>query len=31
GGPPPELPEEIVARTRAKYVEAYEKLTGHRF
>ncbi|MGH3349575.1 MAG: phosphoribosylaminoimidazolesuccinocarboxamide synthase [Nocardioides sp.] len=30
-GPPPELPEEIVARTRARYVEAYEKLTGHRF
>jgi phosphoribosylaminoimidazole-succinocarboxamide synthase len=25
---PPELPEEIVARTRAKYLEAYEKLTG---
>ncbi|GGU26051.1 phosphoribosylaminoimidazolesuccinocarboxamide synthase [Nocardioides albus] len=31
GGPPPELPAEIVERTRAKYVEAYEKLTGHRF
>ncbi len=28
---PPELPEEIVARTRAKYVEAYELLTGERF
>ena len=29
--PPPLLPEEVVARTRAKYVEAYEKLTGKRF
>ena len=29
--PPPTLPEEVVARTRAKYVEAYEKLTGKRF
>jgi len=29
--PPPELPEEIVARTHAKYVEAYERLTGRRF
>ena len=28
---PPELPEEIIAKTRAKYVEAYEKLTGRRF
>ncbi|MDX3697105.1 phosphoribosylaminoimidazolesuccinocarboxamide synthase [Streptomyces europaeiscabiei] len=26
--PPPPLPEEIVAATRAKYVEAYERLTG---
>ena len=26
--PPPELPAEVVARTRAKYVEAYERLTG---
>ncbi|MCA8985639.1 MAG: phosphoribosylaminoimidazolesuccinocarboxamide synthase [Planctomycetaceae bacterium] len=26
--PPPELPEEIVANTRAKYLEAYELLTG---
>ncbi len=26
--PPPELPAEIVERTRAKYVEAYERLTG---
>ncbi len=29
--PPPELPPEIVQRTRAKYVEAYERLTGLRF
>ena len=26
--PGPELPEEVVERTRAKYVEAYERLTG---
>ena len=26
--PPPELPSEIVEKTRAKYVEAYERLTG---
>lgn len=26
--PPPELPPEVVQRTRAKYIEAYEKLTG---
>ena len=29
--PPPELPEEIVAQTRAKYVEAFEQLTGSAF
>jgi phosphoribosylaminoimidazole-succinocarboxamide synthase len=29
--PPPELPPDVVARTRAKYVEAYERLTGERF
>ena len=29
--PGPDLPEEIVARTRAKYVEAYERLTGQTF
>jgi phosphoribosylaminoimidazole-succinocarboxamide synthase len=29
--PPPELPPEVVERTRAKYVEAYERLTGRRF
>jgi hypothetical protein len=26
--PPPELPADIVARTREKYLEAYERLTG---
>ncbi|MER6051355.1 phosphoribosylaminoimidazolesuccinocarboxamide synthase [Streptomyces sp. BHT-5-2] len=26
--PPPPLPQEIVDRTRAKYLEAYERLTG---
>ncbi|GGR58297.1 phosphoribosylaminoimidazole-succinocarboxamide synthase [Nocardioides luteus] len=31
GDPPPDLPAEIVERTRARYVEAYERLTGHRF
>jgi len=31
GQTPPPLPEEIVERTRARYVEAYERLTGHRF
>lgn len=29
--PPPELPQEVVERTRAKYVEAYERLTGQAF
>ena len=31
GAPPPELPPEVVERTRATYVEAYERLTGERF
>jgi phosphoribosylaminoimidazole-succinocarboxamide synthase len=31
GAEPPALPEEIVERTRAKYVEAYERLTGETF
>jgi phosphoribosylaminoimidazole-succinocarboxamide synthase len=31
GAPPPELPAEVVEGTRAKYVEAYERLTGERF
>ncbi|WP_330331627.1 phosphoribosylaminoimidazolesuccinocarboxamide synthase [Streptomyces sp. NBC_00536] len=26
--PPPELPQDVVERTRAKYIEAYERLTG---
>jgi phosphoribosylaminoimidazole-succinocarboxamide synthase len=26
--PPPELPADVVAKTRLKYVEAYERLTG---
>jgi len=29
--PAPALPADIVARTRAKYVEAYERLTGRQF
>lgn len=29
--PPPELPREVVDRTRAKYVEAYERLTDKNF
>ena len=29
--PPPPLPAEVVERTRARYVEAYERLTGRRF
>jgi len=28
---PPELPEDVVAATRARYVRAYEQLTGERF
>jgi phosphoribosylaminoimidazole-succinocarboxamide synthase len=28
---PPALPDDVVDRTRAKYVEAYERLTGQRF
>ena len=31
GAEPPELPEHVVAQTRATYVEAYERLTGERF
>jgi len=31
GEAPPPLPAAIVERTRARYVEAYERLTGHRF
>jgi len=29
--PAPEIPEEVVARTREKYVEAYERITGEPF
>lgn len=29
--PAPELPEQVVANTRAKYIEAYERLTGLAF
>lgn len=29
--PGPELPDDIVAKTRARYIEAYERLTGKQF
>jgi phosphoribosylaminoimidazole-succinocarboxamide synthase len=29
--PPPQLPAEVVERTRARYVEAYQRLTGQAF
>jgi phosphoribosylaminoimidazole-succinocarboxamide synthase len=29
--PPPALPEEVIAATRARYIEAYERLTGLSF
>jgi phosphoribosylaminoimidazole-succinocarboxamide synthase len=28
---PPELPDDVVAKTRAKYIDAYERLTGKPF
>ena len=31
GQPPPPLPDDVVEQTRAKYVEAYERLTGRTF
>src|SRR4051794_8630234 len=31
GNQPPPLPPDVVAKTREKYVEAYEELTGHSF
>jgi len=31
GEEPPPLPEDVVEQTRAKYVEAYERLTGRTF
>jgi phosphoribosylaminoimidazole-succinocarboxamide synthase len=30
-GEPPELPDDVVARTRDKYLESYERLTGRSF
>lgn len=29
--PPPMLPDDVVARTRQKYIEAFERLTGRQF
>ena len=29
--PPPPLPDDVIAATRARYVEAYERLTGRSF
>jgi phosphoribosylaminoimidazole-succinocarboxamide synthase len=29
-GPPPPMPDEVVAKTRDRYVQAYERLTGKR-
>ena len=29
--PPPALPDDVLAKTRAKYIEAYETLSGHSF
>jgi phosphoribosylaminoimidazole-succinocarboxamide synthase len=29
--PPPELPDDVVMKTREKYVDAYEALTGRAF
>jgi phosphoribosylaminoimidazole-succinocarboxamide synthase len=31
GLPPPPLPDDVIDRTRAKYVDAYERLTGRPF
>ncbi len=30
-GSPPLLPEDVIAKTREKYIEAYERLTGKKF
>lgn len=30
-GEPPHLPEDVVKRTTEKYIEAYERITGHTF
>jgi phosphoribosylaminoimidazole-succinocarboxamide synthase len=29
--PPPALPEDIITKTKEKYIEAYTKLTGNEF
>ena len=29
--PPPQLPDDVIAKTREKYIEAYERLTGQTF
>jgi len=29
--PPPKLPEEVIKKTEAKYIEAYERITGKKF
>ena len=29
--PPPPLPDEVVSRTRSKYIQAYEKITGEEY
>ena len=29
--PPPPLPEDVILKTREKYIEAYERLSGRRF
>jgi len=31
GEAPPPLPDDVIERTRAKYVDAYQRLTGRRF
>ena len=31
GWSPPRLPDDVIAKTREKYIEAYEKLTGRPF
>lgn len=30
-GPPPALPDQVVATTSARYISAYERITGHTF
>lgn len=30
-GDPPPIPEEVIMKTREKYIEAYERLTGNKF